>query len=428
MPVDAQAPAQLADLIAVARTASPELRGAREAVLAAAGLERQAVAFANPVLNYGREQTSRGGQTNSQDILQLEQPLEPFGLRAARREAARSRREAAEAQLVQMRTRVDADVARAYAFAVAADQRAHLATQFATVVTEAQRVSDQRLAAGDVSGYAARRLRLEAARFAAVRAAAMLEQRHARVVLASMLGRPPAAADSLVLPDDLSDATTLLTNLIPREDVTLDSLIRLAGARRADVRAVQLEAAGRRADARVVARSRFPVPVLSAGYKGERVAGGPVSTGGFSGFVAGVSVPLPLFDRRAGAVGAADATARVSDATVDALMRRVAEDVANAVDAMRGAEAQRRTLAPHMGDDARIALVAVQASYTEGEISLVEWLDAVRAYQDAQSSYATLLAEVTVRRATLAQALGLPLLPDTRAPGTDAAAAPIRKN
>lgn len=424
----AQRPLHVTDAILAARRTSPELRGAREAVAAAEALERQAAAIANPVLAYGREQTSRAGLKNSQDILQVEQPIELGGQRTARRAVARLRREALEAQQVQLRNQTDGEVVRLFALAVAAADRSRLADRFASVFADAQRVSDQRLAAGDVSGYAARRLRLEGARFAATRAAAALELRHARVALAALMGDGTSSADSLLLPGDLSDVATLLASAAPRADVSVDSLVRLAAAQRPDLRRARLEAAASVAEARVVERSRMPVPTLSAGYKGERSAGVQGAGGGFSGFVAGIAIPLPVFDRRAGALAAASATARASDAGVDALVRRIAREVADAADALRSTEAQRATLAPYMGDEARLSLAAVQALYSEGEISLIEWLDAIRAYQEAQSTYSTLLADAAIRRAVLAQAIGISLFTEPRTPADGAAASPSRKD
>ena len=412
----------------LARDNSPELRGARAAADAAAGLVRQAGAFANPVLSYSRERTSRGAQTNAQNITQLEQQLELGGQRGARREAAQRRRDVAEAQVQLVRHRLDIDVVRTFALAIAATERARLADQFTAVFTEAQRVSDQRFAAGDISGYAARRLRLEAARFAALRATAALEHRSARTALAALLGRAVSSPDSLVLADDLPALTSVLSRAVPSTDLPLDSLTKIAIASRPDIRAARFDATATEAEARLAARSRLPVPVLSAGQKNERVADGQSSLTGFTGYVAGFAIPLPLFDRRAGAIAAAQADVRVSTAAVDAAVRRATREVADAVDALRSVDAQRIALSPYMGDEARRALTAVQVSYTEGEISLVEWLDAVRAYQDAQSTYTTLLAEVVVRHAALAQVLGISLLTDSPQDGSDAAAAPSRKD
>lgn len=389
-----------------AQRTSPEVRAAREAVIAAAARERQAAAHLNPILAYGREQTSRDGQTNAQDIVQVEQPLELGGQRAARREAARVRREGAEARLVATRAQLDLDVVRAFALAVAADQRARLAAQTAEAFLEAQRVSERRLAAGDVSGYIVRRLRLEAARFASVRAAAALERQSARTLLSTLMGLPLTASDSLTLPTELPEVAVTL-NVSP-----LDSLLAQAQRDRPELHAVALDAVALAADARLAARERIPIVVFSAGYKGERVADPTLgSLTGFRGVIAGLSVPLPIFDRRMGAIGAAKADVRRATADGDAVRRRVAREVADALDALRTAETQRAALAPHLGEDALVAIRAVQASYAEGEITLVEWLDAVRAYQDAESTYLSLQAEVAVRRAALARAMGAPLFP-----------------
>lgn len=394
----------LDDAHKAARAASPELRAATEALAAAVARERQAGARPNPTFAYGREQTSRQGQTNAQNVVQLEQPLEIGGQRASRREAARLRRQGAEARVASTIAQLDFDVARVFALAVAADQRAHLAEQTADAFTEAQRVSDQRLAAGDVSGYVARRLRLEAARFAALRASVDLERRTARSALASLLGRPASEGATLRLRSEGSDSVSAFLAL------PADSLLALAARQRPDVRLAALDAEAALADARLTARERVPTPTISAGYKDERVADPSVgSLSGFRGLIAGLSIPLPLFDRRAAAVEASDADARRLRAEEDVVKRRVAREVADALDVLRAAEEQRAALAPHLGDDSRLAVRAVQASYAEGEITLVEWLDAVRAYQDAESTLVTLQAEVAIRRAALARAVGAPL-------------------
>lgn len=390
-----------------ARQSSPDLRALREAAAAAAGRERQAGAWLNPTFAYGHERTSKDGATNAQHIAQLEQPLELGGQRSARREAARLRREAAQARLAVAEARLDYDVARAYALAVAADRRATLAAQAAEAFVEAARVSARRLAAGDVSGYADRRLRLEAARYAAQRAAAFLARRTARLELAALLtSAPDTLADHLVLADSALLLAPRDTSLRTAPRFAADSLQRLARARRAELQALTFEQQATEADARLAGRERIPVPTLAAGYKTEEAAG---SGGGFNGLVAGFSIPLPLWDRRAGAVQAAEAEARRADAERAALERQVAREVAEAAAALEAIETERALLAPHIGERTRVAMNAVRVAYAEGDITLVEWLDAVRAYQEAEATYASLVADVLVRRAALERAVGAPL-------------------
>jgi cobalt-zinc-cadmium efflux system outer membrane protein len=395
--------------IAAARGASPSLRAAAEAVTAARARERQADILPNPTFSYGREQTTRAGQTNAQDIAQIEQSLELGGQRASRRAAAATRRAVVEARAESERAQLDFDVTRAFILATTADRRAALADEARATFAEAQRINDERLRAGDVSGYAARRLRLEVARYAASRASVELEKRTARITLAALMGLTPTAGDTLTLH---TSAPTLGMDLAATD--SLATLITSAERSRPELHEAMREIDVALAEARLAARERFPTPTFSAGYKGERVADSLAgSLGGFRGFVAGFSIPFPLFDRRHGAIEAADADARRQRAVAEVVRRRIVAEVAEAAAALRAAEAQRTALAPHLGDDTRLALRAVQASYAEGEITLVEWLDAMRAYQEAESIYVTLQGDVALRRAALARAVGAPLAPSS---------------
>ena len=396
----------LTDARTAARQVSPDLMAAREAVAAARGRERQAGAYQNPTFGVSREQSSGGGQSNSQNIALLEQPIELGGLRSARRDAASARREAAEARLVLAEAQLDYDVTRAYALAIAAERRAALADQATAAFTEALRVSERRLAAGDVSGYTNRRLKLEAARYGTLRAEAVLARRSARIALASLV---------TTTSDSIGGVGPILADSVPTSatSASAESLLPVALRSRAELRAAVAEARAAEADARLAASERMPIPVVSGGIKSERVGATGGGSQGLTGLVAGLALPLPLWDRRAGSIEAADAEARRRVAELDGQRRRVAREVAEAYDASRAADAQIAMLAPQLGAESRAALRAAQVAYAEGEITLVEWLDAVRAYREAEASFAALQAESTIRRAALERAVGAPLVPTT---------------
>ena len=399
-----------------ARRVSPDIVAAREAIAVARGLERQAGAYPNPALVYSHEQANGGGTSSSQHIAVVEQPIDFGGVRGARREAARLRRESAEVRLATAGAQLDYEVTRAYAQAVAADRRARLAAGANEAFARALGVSRERLAAGDVSRYADRRLRLEAARYAALGAEAALARRSARLVLASLIASDagaisPEAALELVLADSTA---------VPADIAPADSLIAMALRSRSDLQALELERKAAEAEARLVRRERIPLPTLSAGIKTESISGVDES---LTGLAAGVSLPLPLWDRRQGAVAAADAETRRRDAEMAALRRRIAREVIEARDAWAAAREQIAALAPHLGTESGEALQAAQVAYTEGEISLVEWLDAVRAYQEAEASVATVRAELLVRLAALERAAAVPLIVrSSTTRGSDAAA------
>ncbi len=393
----------LMEALALARGLSPELTAARAAATAAAARERQAGVFPNPIISYQREQTSGNGGTNSQDIASVDQPIELGGLRSARVEAAQLRREAADVRVQGAGAQLDFDVTRAFALAGAADRRAALAQAAANAFARARNVSETRLVQGDVSGYANRRIRLEAARYAGLLAEAMLAQRAARLSLASLI---TVSGDSLhhgelVLADSLGVAAPALAP---------DSLRALASSHRAELRVATLEAEAAAADARLVRRERIPVPTVSAGLKNDRVSGGESS----NGFVAGISLPVALWDRRRGAIDAAGAEALRSVAEADVVRRRILAEVNDAAANLRAVDEQLAILRPHLGAESDVALRAAQVAYSEGEITLVEWLDAVRAYQEAESTFALLRAESLIRRAALERAVGVPLSRDSR--------------
>lgn len=389
----------LAEARALARAASPDIVAAREAVAQARGLEAQAGAFANPTLGYTAERTSGGGETNRQQIAGVEQAVEIGGQRRARREAARLRTQSAEAGLQAAEALVDFEVARRYALAVTAERRVSLARTASAAFVEAARVSERRLAAGDISTYADQRLRLEAARYAALEAEAVLASRSARSALSAVI-----LADL----DSLSASNAALSDSTPRSatDLQREALLAHASSSRADLRAMSLEADASAADARLAARERIPTPVFSAGLKSEESAGNPES---MKGFAAGFSVPLPLWDRRRGAIQAAEAGARRRVAERESLRRRIASEVMEVHGALTAAEQQIALLAPQLGARAAAALRSAQFAYAEGEITLLEWLDAVRAYHEAESGYASLVAETMIRRAALERAVGTQL-------------------
>jgi outer membrane protein, heavy metal efflux system len=414
----------LAGARAAAMRLDPAIRAAREAVIAAEARERQAAALANPTLNYGREQTSRAGQSNAQDIAQIEWPVDVAGQRAARVAAARFRREAAEARLTAAAQALDAAVLRAFVESVSTAHRVELAEAAYRTAMEAQRVTDERVRAGDVAGYAGRRLRLEAGRYAARRAEAAAQARANRERLALLIGLPAAQIllPTIAAPDSTGTGfSALLTSALGPAAMTLaaladasDSLVSRAVTNRADVLIAQRDAQAAQADARLASRERVPLPAISVGYKGERIQSGATVPGvSLYGFVAGFSVPLPLLDRRAGAVSAADATARQVDAEADIAKRRVSREVLDALNALRSSEAEHTALQPFVGVESRLALRAVQAAYAEGEITLTEWLEALRAWQETELAVLTLTTDIVLRRAELARAVGLSLFPPT---------------
>jgi len=391
----------LAQAREAARARSPEIAAARHALDAARGRARQAGAFVNPVIIYNREEAGAAGAMTTQDIVAVDQRLEIPGVRLARRDAARLRADATEARLRGVEAQLDLDVTRAFAAVVASERRSELAAQAARAFTAAVSTSERRLAEGDISGFALRRIRLEAARYATLASEADLARRTARNALATLMGAGVDSAARLASPSDSALVTTAFSD---------DSLLAIALHARSDLRAAALEADAATAITRLVARERIPPAMLTLGRKSEQTITGERR----SGLVAGVTVPVPLWDRRGGAAlaGAAEAGQRAEEQEL--ARRRAAREVRDATAALRSARDQIRALAPVVQADAVAALRSAQVAYAEGELTLLEWLDTVRAYFETETTYAALRAELLVRAATLERAIGAPVIPELR--------------
>jgi outer membrane protein, heavy metal efflux system len=382
----------------LAHDASADLAAARAALAAAVGHERQAGAWPNPAFTYSREQVSLGGSTAAQDIALLEQRLEIGGQPGRRAAAARLRRQAAEANLAAVEAALDLEVARAFSGAIAGDRRAEVAENAAIQFERATRVMTERLAAGDVSGYEARRVKLEAARYAALAAEARIEARRQRLQLATLLA---------ISPDTSLAPVESVTDLDEALRMSPDSLDALIAQNHAELRSARFAAEAAVADAQVARRDRVPVPIASAGYKNERLLDGSAALGGF---VLGLSLPLPLWDRRSGAVAEADARATQLAQETTGVRRRALGEARSLVQAASETLSRRTALEAQLGEEATAALLAAETAYSEGEITLVEWLDAVRAYEEAEAAFASVVAESTVQRAMLERLLGVTLI------------------
>lgn len=388
--VQAQEPIPLSQVLRLAREASPELAAARAAARGAEGQAHQAGAFPNPALAMGRERTASSRQWS----LQIEQPLDLTGTRGAARTAAERRAAAARATVDRVEQIVAGRATRLFVRLVTARRRLGLAARLRDLADSAAAIAAKRFDLGDGSGYDRRRLALEAARYEAAVAGFRFEADSMALELTAMLGSS-APTGPLVI----SDTVPVAGDLPP-----LDSLVAWS-RRRGDVRAAELSVDAAESDRTVRARERIPIPTLAAGYLEQNNAG---TSGSSSGWIGGLTIPVPLFNRRAGALLASQASVELARAEHAGLVRDAATEVRRLHAGFLASRAQRASLARRLGGEADAALNAVAVSFAEGELPLVQWLDAVRAYSEAAGALLLLDADLAIRRADLATAAGIP--------------------
>lgn len=353
------------------------------------GEARQARAYPNPSLQATHEPLWRDGESQSETYLNLSQQLEWSG-RSARIASAQKSAQAARARTAVDSARLALQVAEAYVAAATAETRRRRLEQVTRVFRRADSSMAERKREGDASGYAVRRIRLERARYEQRLAAARLEAQTARRRLALLIlpdEAPSVAAESLpaAMPPPISPSTALRTAL----------------RRRPELHRWQSEVEAQKAARRAARQEAWPDPSLTAGYKRQ--------SDGFEGVFLGVGIPLPFFDRNRGAAEAESARLRAAQAQQTLARREIRTEVRQAHAAYTSARRQTQLLGDELLRGADDLLRIAQTSYDEGEMSLVELLDAADAYREARLTTIDRRADLWTRYFALLQTMGQPI-------------------
>lgn len=366
-----------------------QLHIARSRAAESSGLARQAGAFPNPSVSATHEPLSGDGRSYSESYLNLSQRFELPGQRGARVDAGRQAARAASLLLRADSVGLAFDVKRAFVEARLASERLEVVERVTEVFRQAARAAEERYASGDLSAYHLRRMQVERARYETLHGDVQLE-----------LGERERALALLVAPDDPAGqlaAAPLPSDAPPGVDVAVLANPSPDGRPEVEAAAAEVEAAAARS--RLARAERMPDVTATGGFKRQ--------SDGLTGVFLGLSLPVPLFDRGGGALQAADAGTGAAEERL-ALVRR---EVWN--DARRAGEAYRTLLqrAALLSEDASVTiggdlLEIASVSYGEGEMELIELLDAADAYQQAVTAEARRRGELWTAYFDLERALG----------------------
>ncbi|MDQ3309554.1 MAG: TolC family protein [Gemmatimonadota bacterium] len=385
---------QALDLI---ETGNLDLQLARAEVEAARARTVAAGVRPNPVLAAEHQQLSGYYETT----VQGSQALVPGGQRRLRLEASERGVSAAEARLDAERLRLGFEVRRVYVRALAAEARLAVLAEAAELFRQGARAGQARFREGDISDFALQRLRLERARYDGLLARTRLDLRQAGRELTVLVAADSLGAGFLLLPAERLDAGAA------GAVVSLEAVLARA-AERPNLRAATAEIEAARAELALQQALRRPPLTVSGGLRNQ--------SDGARGVVVGASMPLGLRDRNQGGIAIAEAALRNAEARRAILFRRGQAEVRRAWETRtllseRLAGLERELLVP----SARLLRTA-RVAYAEGEMTLVELLDAADAYRSAREAVADLQAEYLVAAYDLERATGAPLSPTTAQP------------
>lgn len=365
-----------------------ELRLARSRAERAAGLARQAGAFPNPSLNASHEPLTGDAGSYSETYLTATQRFEITGARGARAAVGTGRSRAALAQLHADSLRIAFEVKRGFVQARLAQERQAFTLRITDVFRDAETSVTERYASGDVSLYALRRIRMERARYEALLADAEIELGAAQRALALLLA--PSGDTVALAAAPLPTATPPAVRPSALDAGSIEGRPELALAR------AEMEAEAART--RLMRAARIPDLTATAGFKRQ--------SDGLRGAFLGLSVPVPLFDRGGGAVEAADAGLRAAEERLTLTRRQLENDLLRAGHAYETLRRRADLLAEPVADGAGDLLDIALVAYDEGEMELVELLDAADAMRQARGAEADLRASLWTAYFDLERALG----------------------
>ena len=373
------------DIVDVIVRDGPQARAIRAGTDVVRREQLARLAFPNPTVTYSRE---GAGFT---EFLHVEQALPVFGTRAALSRAGVAATAAAEAERDARLWTLRADAAASAARVSAAQTRLEAAQAHARDVERLVDVLRTREREGEGSRFDRLRAEQELREAQLLATSAAVDLSEALASLTAML--PPGVTVGRIVTD---------VEVTPPA-ASVEDLAARAARTRAELRALQRSAERAGLESAAARSARRPAPALSGGLK--RADDG---AGRDSGGVFGLSVTLPLFDTgsREAARWAAE-RARI-DAERASIERQVRSEIARAAETLALRQQALSVETAGAADElTRIAEVA----YREGEVGILELLDAVRAASRARTRAIELRLEARLAQIALERAVGDVLWP-----------------
>lgn len=384
----------LREALELALVRNPELRSSGHEMRAREARVLQAGLWPNPGLAFELDEFGGTGELsgfeNSTRRLLLVQRLPLGGDPGAREDVARLDRDRAGWDYETARLDVVTEVTKRYVDLVAAQRRVELADSLLSLSERIFESVRAQVETGEVSPVEEERARIVLSNARIERDRAVRDRQAARASLAATWGEPDPV---------FRGAVGRLDSVAPVP--SLDTLTALLD-QNPDVARWETETAYRRRVADLEEARRIPDPTL-------KVGGAEFGGRGERAFNVEVELPLPLFDRRQGAIEEARfrvrrARSRQAEAQVTAR-----DSLSAAYERLATAHREARTLGEEALPAARETFRATREGYERGKFDLLRVLDAQRTLVETANRYLDALAAYHRARADVERLVAAPL-------------------
>ena len=376
----------LRDALRLALAQNPSLRARAWDLSRADGRARQAGTRPNPALGLDLENIGGTGSLgrSSEATVSIGQLLELGGKRAARSEAARSDRSVISSDVELQRLEVAAATAARFHDLLALESASRLAEEELRAAEEAMSTTAVRVRSGAAPAVEERRAQVELANTRLDRVLTTERLSVARTRLASMWGAPEAAFGAL-------EGQFELLPSIPNLDSLLGGLNSSPGVSR-----WKQEIEARRGRLAVERSRSLPDLGLAAGVRS-------LGDGSGRALVAGVSVPLPLFDRNHGAIQEASAAVSQSEDELASARAMFRSEVIEAHSAVVRSHRRLAALRQEVLPVASQAFDEMRDGFERGRFSYLDLLEARRTWIRARREDIQALLELRLATTELAR-------------------------
>lgn len=376
-------PLRLTEREAVGRFLSqdPRVRALNARIDEVRATQAERTLWPNPTVTFSRESVLGAHDT----FVLARQDLPISGRRGRLRTAGGLAVEASQAEARFERVQLQADVREAYTDLLVAQQREAALVGSIDALEKLVSVLRTREEGGEGSTYDRMRGQRALVDLEAERSLAAADRARAQGRLAAYLG-PGTAAEALVATDALAPP--------PSDAPLVPALVEHALANRGDYRAAEISIARFEAERSAATRLRIPTPSLTGGLKRSDL-GGTTS----SGYQLSVDVAIPLFSRGQAAMALATAQKERAQAETESWRLQIEAEVRAAYNVAR---IQQERVARYEESTTAIAgsLAKIgRVGYEEGELGILELLDAERQALDARLRLLELAA--AARRAAI---------------------------
>jgi cobalt-zinc-cadmium efflux system outer membrane protein len=330
--------------------------------------------YLNPEISVFREQLNAGTLDYQETTYQISQPIELLGQPFLRSRSASRTKEAADLDFAYNRQQLINRVKWLYAEYWYLKNKVEIYDEAVAAIQKIRQAAADRKEEGTVSGLELQRFNVALSQYKKDRDQVRINLQQTGSKLRALIFAEPQPTAAFNVQDTLRIRPPAAEKAV---------LIQRALQKRTDYEALNKLSEASDLQLKVEKRDRLPDLNVDFGYKNQ--------SDGSEGFVIGGSIKVPIFNQNSGNVTIARAEARSRQTSVQMKQQQIRNEVETAYQRVQllmeqWQSQQEQAIKPSFLETARF-------SYSEGAYSLIELLDALKAYVEGRSiTYETISA------------------------------------